>query len=118
MKIFEVKNIWANGKITKQSLVSKLAYKELELKEGETAQVEFDDDDKAERFVKYAKSIGLSVKEVSNDNNKKQDEQKAEKNEVKEEKQDEQKKEQPVEEQQVEDKQEEQKTSSNKKNKK
>lgn len=103
MKIFEVKNIWTNGKITKQSLVSKLAYKELELKEGDTAQVKFDDDDKAEKFVKYAKSIGLSVKEMPNDNKNKQDEQK---------------KEQPVEEQQVEDKQEEQKTSSNKKNKK
>lgn len=64
MKIFEVKNIWTNGKITKQSLVSKLAYKELELKEGDVAKVEFDNVDKAERFVKYAKSIGLSVKEV------------------------------------------------------
>ena len=64
MKKFEVKNIWTNGKITKQSLVSKLAYKELELKEGDVAEVEFNDVDKAERFVKYAKSIGLSVKEI------------------------------------------------------
>ena len=111
MKIFEVKNIWTNGKITKQSLVSKLAYTELELKEGDVAKVEFDDDDKAERFVKYAKSIGLSVKDITEEEKRKQEEEEKKK-------QEEEKRKQPVEEQPVENEQEEKTTSSNKKNKK
>jgi hypothetical protein len=77
----KVKNTWPNGKINKNSLLSKLSFCGLELKEGEEKVVSFEDKKPADDFVKYAVSIGFQVSILPTEEPKVEAETKAEKKE-------------------------------------